>query len=139
MTCNHFAVIYKSKAESLFASLPPFIIIEDLSIYRVFFTHSNLLQYSKENKKMPTDDIKVEYDAFFCHTRSCVYRIFIRFVEFDLGLSLHGLLSPLHRYCAPTLTGIKDSYGCVPFPVYCIIGLQQPPHSQLSTFRYSYL
>ena len=103
------------------------------------YQYQNLLQYSKENKKMPTDDIKVEYDAFFCHTRSCVYRIFIRFVEFDLGLSLHGLLSPLHRYCAPTLTGIKDSYGCVPFPVYCIIGLQQPPHSQLSTFRYSYL
>ena len=38
MTCNHFAVIYKSKAESLFTSLPPFIIIEDLRIYRVFFT-----------------------------------------------------------------------------------------------------
>ena len=30
----------KSKAESLFTNLPPFIIIEDLSIYRVFFTHS---------------------------------------------------------------------------------------------------
>ena len=40
MTCNHFAVIYKSKVESLFTSLPPFIIIEDLRIYRVFFTHS---------------------------------------------------------------------------------------------------
>lgn len=35
-----FAVIYKNKAESLFTSLPPFIIIEDLRIYRVFFTHS---------------------------------------------------------------------------------------------------
>ena len=42
LTCNHFAVIYKNKAESLFTSLPPFIIIEDLRIYRVFFTHSNL-------------------------------------------------------------------------------------------------
>ena len=40
LTCNHFAVIYKNKAESLFTSLPPFIIIEDLRIYRVFFTHS---------------------------------------------------------------------------------------------------
>ncbi len=40
LTYNHFAVIYKSKAESLFTSLPPFIIIEDLRIYRVFFTHS---------------------------------------------------------------------------------------------------
>ena len=36
--CNHFAVIYKNKAESLFTSLPPFIIIEDLSICRVFST-----------------------------------------------------------------------------------------------------
>lgn len=40
MTYNHFAVIYKNKAESLFTSLLPFIIIEDLRIYRVFFTHS---------------------------------------------------------------------------------------------------
>ena len=40
LTCNHFAVIYKNKAESLISSLPPFIIIENLSIYRVFFTHS---------------------------------------------------------------------------------------------------
>ena len=37
-----FAVIYKNKAESLFTILPPFIIIEDLRIYRVFFTHSYL-------------------------------------------------------------------------------------------------
>ena len=29
---------FKNKAESLFTSLPPFIIIEDLRIYRVFFT-----------------------------------------------------------------------------------------------------
>ena len=43
LTCNHFAVIYKNKAESLFTSLPPFIIIEDLRIYRVFFTHSIML------------------------------------------------------------------------------------------------
>lgn len=43
LTCNHFAVIYKNKAESLFTSLPPFIIIEDLRIYRVFFTHSHML------------------------------------------------------------------------------------------------
>ena len=28
---------------------------------------------------------------FLCHTRSCVYRIFICFVEFDLGLSLHRI------------------------------------------------
>ena len=32
-------LLYKNKAESLFTSLPPFIIIEDLRIYRVFFTH----------------------------------------------------------------------------------------------------
>ena len=43
LTCNHFAVIYKNKAESLFTSLPPFIIIEDLRIYRVFFTHSEIV------------------------------------------------------------------------------------------------
>ena len=29
---------FKNKEESLFTSLPPFIIIEDLRIYRVFFT-----------------------------------------------------------------------------------------------------
>lgn len=28
----------------------------------------------------------------------------------DLGLSLHGLLSPLHRYYAPTLTNIKNAF-----------------------------
>lgn len=44
LTCNHFAVIYKNKAESLFTSLPPFIIIEDLRIYRVFFTHSLMIE-----------------------------------------------------------------------------------------------
>ena len=40
--------------------------------------------------------------------------VFVVFSDFlsklDLGLSLHGLLSPLHRYYAPTLTGIKDGY-----------------------------
>ena len=55
LTCNHFAVIYKSKAESLFASLPPFIIIEDLRIYRVFFTHSeiNLCYHFPQLSKLP--------------------------------------------------------------------------------------
>lgn len=41
LTYNHCTVIYKSKEESLFISLPPFITIEDLSIYRVFFIHSD--------------------------------------------------------------------------------------------------
>lgn len=29
------------------------------------YQYQNLLQYSKENKKMPIDDIKVEYDAYW--------------------------------------------------------------------------
>lgn len=52
LTCNHFAVIYKNKAESLFTSLPPFIIIEDLRIYRVFFTHSNIEKIEITNGKI---------------------------------------------------------------------------------------
>ena len=52
LTCNHFAVIYKSKAESLFTSLPPFIIIEDLRIYRVFFTHSSITQATQDDKQI---------------------------------------------------------------------------------------
>ena len=57
LTCNHFAVIYKSKAESLFTSLPPFIIIEYLRIYRVFFTHSenNFNITVPENSKLNTE------------------------------------------------------------------------------------
>ena len=41
---------FKNKAESLFTSLPPFIIIEDLRIYRVLFALFNL------NKIHPTDN-----------------------------------------------------------------------------------
>lgn len=29
------------------------------------YQYQNLLQYSRENKKMPTDDVKVEYDAYY--------------------------------------------------------------------------
>lgn len=29
------------------------------------YQYQNLLQYSKENKKMPIDNIKVEYDAYW--------------------------------------------------------------------------
>ena len=44
-----------------------------------------------------------------------------------MGLSLHGLLSPLLRYCAPTLTKIKDTFEELSstHPL-CSIGLYQP-------------
>ena len=29
------------------------------------YQYQNLLQYYRENKKMPTDDVKVEYDAYY--------------------------------------------------------------------------
>lgn len=47
--------------------------------------------------------------------------------------------SRLHRYCATTLTGIKNGYcPLASIPIHHITGLQPPPCSQLSTFRYSY-
>ena len=46
----------------------------------------------------------------------------------DLGLSLHGLLSPLHRYCAPTFTNVKNTFeGLFPSTYsICSDGLYQP-------------
>ena len=58
----------------------------------------------------------------------------------DLGLSLHGLLSPLYRYYAPTLTEIKCGYtDKISFPAQRFTGSQLPLRSRLSTFRQSYL
>lgn len=56
----------------------------------------------------------------------------------DWWLSLHGLLSPLHRYYATAFTEIKAGYTSTGFPGQRFSGLQLPPRSRLTTFRQSY-
>ena len=51
---------------------------------------------------------------FLCHTRSCVYYVFSFNLFPTWGLLSTALLLLLHRYHAPTITGIKDS--CIGSP-----------------------
>lgn len=56
----------------------------------------------------------------------------------DLCLSLHGLLSPLHRYYGTTLTAASAVIRIMRFPAAVSQG-SSPPRRQLSTFQSSYL
>ena len=55
----------------------------------------------------------------------------------DLWLSLNGLLSPLHRYCATTFTEIKNGYTVNRFPVQRL-ATAFLLRSRFTTFRQSY-
>ena len=52
-----------------------------------------------------------------------------------MGLFLHRLLSRFHRYCAPTLTDIKDTFGLKIPRIYCAQATHNSlTHCPLSTF-----